>query len=369
MAIYKNKKNNTYYTVYYSNGKQHTKRGFATKADAAQYELRAKYEDENPTTMKFYDVAKEYREYTRQSISYGTYCRVGVFFEHYILPNFKDKRLSEITELDCLRFWQYVQGLERSSGYKNDILGAFKGIFRYAVDYYGLKKSPAQSLKRFQKTREEKLRRRNKDMKIWTNEEFQQFIKCVDNKMYEVIFTLLYYTGMRKGECLALTWKDLKDHKLTVDKSLTRKTDLAQAWEIKEPKNVFSIRDISINDTLYDYLLEFKNHESKLPGFNEDWFMFGRVEPIAENTLTRAKDTAVNKAGVKRIGIHDFRHSHASNLIANGVNIVAVSKRLGHSDVAMTLQIYTHLLEKTDDELVNNIEQNSKFIINSLSRD
>jgi len=368
MAIYKNKKNNSYYCVYYSNGKYHTKRGFETKAEAAQYELHAKYEEDHPTTMRFYQVAKEYRDYTKQGISYGTYVRVGAFFEHYILPNFKDKRLSDITDLDCLRFWQYLKSLDKSSGYKNDILGAFKAIFRYACDYYGLEKSPAEKLKRFQKSREEKLRRKNKDLKVWTNEEFNKFINCVDNQMYKALFITLYYTGMRKGECLALTWKDMKDHKISVEKSLTRKTDLESCYEIKEPKNVYSIRDISLNDSVYDYLLSYKKKETSLPGFSEDWFMFGRLEPIAENTLTRAKDVAINKAGVKRIGIHDFRHSHASNLIANGVNIVAVSKRLGHSDVAMTLSVYTHLLEKNDDELVNNIEENSKLIINSLSR-
>lgn len=67
------------------------------------------------------------------------------------------------------------------------------------------------------------------------------------------------------------------------------------------------------------------------------------------------KDIVLND---KRIHLHDFWHSHASNLIANGVNIVAVSKRLGHTDVSMTLSIYTHLLEKNENELIDDIEEN-----------
>ena len=74
--------------------------------------------------------------------------------------------------------------------------------------------------------------------------------------------------------------------------------------------------------------------------------------------LIQCMDVACVKAGVKRIHIHDFRYSHASNLIADGMNIVAVSKCLGHPNVAMTLEIYTHLLQKNDDELIKNLESN-----------
>ena len=360
MAVFKDKKLGTYYTVYYIDGKQHWKRGFKTKAEAMKYETLAKYQEDHPDSIKFEPLVKEYREYTKDSVTYATYLRVGILFDRFIIPNFPNKRIADIKELDCLKFWQYLQKLDKSSGYKNDILGAFKGVFKYAENYRNLRRNPAAKLQRFQKTREEKLRRKEKDIRIWTHEEFRQFIDCVDNRIHKALFITLYYTGMRKGECLALTWNDLKDHTICVNKSLSRKTDLNSSYEIKEPKNVFSIRDISLNDSLYHYLLEFKEEESRLPGFSEDWYIFGRLDPIAENTLTRAKDRAVAKSGVKYISIHDFRHSHASNLIADGVNIVAVSKRLGHSDVSMTLSVYTHLLTKTDDALIKNLEDNCK---------
>lgn len=204
----------------------------------------------------------------------------------------------------------------------------------------------------------EKLRRKNRDMNIWTIEEFEKFIRCVQGEAYQAIFMTLFYTGMRKGEALALTWNDLKDHKISIDKSLSRKTDLDSSYEVKEPKTVSSIRDIKINDGLYEYLLSYKEKQMNKAGFSEDWYMFGTEVPLVENTLTRVKDRAIDKAVVKRIHIHDFRHSHASNLIADGMNIVAVSKRLGHSNVAMTLEIYTHLLQKNDDELIKNLESN-----------
>ena len=90
---------------------------------------------------------------------------------------------------------------------------------------------------------------------------------------------------------------------------------------------------------------------------------FGRLKPLPQTSIDRVKDNAIKEAKVPRIRIHDFRHSHASNLIANGVNIVAVSKRLGHSDINMTLKIYTHLIQKSDDELVNFINDSSQILL------
>lgn len=356
MAVYKDKKRNTYFVRFRVNGREIKKRGFASKLEAQQYEFQKKFAEDNPTRIRFHELIDAYREYTKENIQYATYMRVGIFFEKFIKPNFPNKYIEDITELDCLKFWQLIQKLEKSSGYKNDILGAFKGVFKHAEIYYRLKNNPTIHLQRFPKTREEKLKRKNRDMNIWTHEEFEKFIRCVEGEAYQAIFMTLFYTGMRKGEALALTWNDLKDHKISIDKSLSRKTDLDSSYEVKEPKTVSSIRDIKLNESLYQYLLSYKNKRMNMAGFSEDWYMFGTEVPLAENTLTRVKDRAIDKAGVKRIHIHDFRHSHASILISNGVNIVAVSKRLGHTDVSMTLSIYTHLLEKNDDELIDNIE-------------
>lgn len=80
-----------------------------------------------------------------------------------------------------------------------------------------------------------------------------------------------------------------------------------------------------------------------------------RVSTLEQNTARQ--EIIMQKSGVKKIKIHDFRHSHASYLIANGMNIVAVSKRLGHSDVNMTLKVYTHLFKKNDDEITEFLDK------------
>lgn len=99
--------------------------------------------------------------------------------------------------------------------------------------------------------------------------------------------------------------------------------------------------------------------EMKSPDFKSDWFIFNREKPLSQSHIDRVKDRAIAEANIKRIRIHDFRHSHASHLISEGISIVAVSRRLGHSNIDMTLRVYTHLLEKNDEQLINFIEESS----------
>lgn len=135
--------------------------------------------------------------------------------------------------------------------------------------------------------------------------------------------------------------------------------DLLELVDQLVTKNVqfASIRDISLGNELSIYLLNFKRQESLVSGFNDNWFILGRNKPLPQTSIDRIKNQAIKISGVKKIKIHDFRHSHASYLIANGMNIVAVSKRLGHSDVNMTLKVYTHLFKKNDDEITEFLDK------------
>ena len=164
---------------------------------------------------------------------------------------------------------------------------------------------------------------------------------------------------MRLGEALALTWEDFYDSKISITKSHTKQTENG-SYEIKIPKSSSSMRVIPINESLNRYLLDFKKSSQKYRhDFSEKDFIFGGKKPLARTTIERKKNEAIEKSGVKKIRIHDFRHSHATILINNGMNIVSVSRRLGHSDINMTLRVYTHLLNKTDMQMMDFLEKSS----------
>ena len=117
---------------------------------------------------------------------------------------------------------------------------------------------------------------------------------------------------------------------------------------VKVPKTPNSVRKVVLDP---DTAAELRSINSKGP------IMFGGERYLSTSGIQRAFNEGIKKSGVKKIRIHDLRHSHATNLINSGVNIVSVSRRLGHSDINMTLKVYTHLLEKTDLEMLDTISK------------
>ena len=239
----------------------------------------------------------------------------------------------------------------------------FKAAFVYASEVYQLPFNPAQFLKSFPKDYDHE-----RIGQIWTIEEFETFISNFDfldemEHRWGTFYTTGYWTGTRAGELLALQFKDLniKDKSISITKTVTQKLK-GKGAILKKPKTNFSIRVVSLDEKTLRLLEEEYEIQSKKEGFSLNQFIFCRennpFKPFANTTIDIKKKKIIEKENLKPIRFHDFRHSHASVLIGNGVNIVAVSARLGHSSVDMTLKIYTHLLpsvERQALETINNI--------------
>lgn len=368
MSIHKDKTRSKPYYVKYQ---RKTYRGFKTKNEAVQFELELISNNGVYKTKEDYinidTLASEYLKYLKLNLSYGTYMKNVNFINNIILPNIDKKIICNYNEKDCLNFRNYVQSLDYSTRYKNNILTAFKAMFNFAKKYYGLQNNPTLVIDKIKQSFDEKMEDYERQGNVWTYDDFNQFISYVNDYKYKVLFSILFYTGMRLGECLALTWNDLMDNKISITKNITRKTE-NKIYELKSPKTKNSIRTITIDDNLKKILYDFKDSEMMTSGFKEDWFIFWRLRPLPQTTIDRVKEEAIKKSGVKRIRIHDLRHSFATNLINNGVNIVAVSKALGHSTITQTLNTYTHLLQKSDDEMIKVLNENSTNVLQMFSK-
>jgi integrase len=183
-----------------------------------------------------------------------------------------------------------------------------------------------------------------KEMLFWTPEEFKAFIAAVSPK-FKTFFNFLYVTGCRKGEALALTVSDIDFGacRATIYKSVTNKTTKG-AYTVTTPKNNASVRSVELPEWLVAAIKE----EAPKKGY-----LFGGERPYSTTHLDRVFAEGIAKSGVKRIRIHDLRHSCASLLISQGVPIVAVSRRLGHSDIEQTLNTYSHMLPKDEKRIVS----------------
>ena len=172
------------------------------------------------------------------------------------------------------------------------------------------------------------------EMQIWTREEFEKFIAVVDNPTYHAIFTMLFFTGRRRGEVLALQYEDVQENQIIFNKTYTRKTIDGSPYKITTSKNE-KRGATPICQTLKD---ELTRYQGQMP------FFFGGEKPIHENTISHAFESYIKKAGVKRIRMHDLRHSFVSMLIHLGANFMVVADLIGDT-VEQVTQTYGHVYD------------------------
>ena len=303
--------------------------------------------------IKFDVLYEEYKRFTKTRIKESSYYDFCSKCDMHILPHFKDLNVQDITPKIILD-WQNTKISQNSKGvaysykYKTCLRMYLSSILGYAEKYYGID----NKVKKVDNFRNVALK---KEMLFWTPEEFNAFIEKVEKEEFKALFYALYYTGARKGEILATTWKDwdLKNNTLNIDKTVTKKV-YGASYLITVPKNQTSIRQVTLPPILVDVMKEYKKGREN---YN---FVFYDDKPLADSSIGRVQDEACKQAEVKKIRLYDFRHSHASLLLSSGASVVAVAKRLGHSNIEQTLNTYAHMMPKEDDLLIKILQETTK---------
>ena len=204
-----------------------------------------------------------------------------------------------------------------------------------------------------------------KEKDVYTFEEFQQYIKGTTNINEKAMFEMLYYCGLRRGEARGLQWTDIDwIHKqVSITKQANSVKDSQRAYEITPPKTQKSNRILPLPDVLYNDLIELYNKKKKYYGFNENWFIFGELEPLTFSMMAVINGRIAKNANIRRIPLHSFRHSCASLLINTGQPVTTVSKYLGHASTKETLDTYAHMFPQNLDD-VKNIMDNLNSNVN-----
>ncbi len=358
MAIYKDKKRNTWYFRIYvveKNGikKQKTRSGFKTKSEAKKAENNFVLNYNSMCdNLLFFDLYKIYITHKEQDLKYQSYRSIKNRFENHILPFFKNYKINNIRAKDYIEWKEYILKKNYSYKYNSSLHICMVNILNFACSFYNLSENIASKVGNFSK------RNYFPQVNFWTYEEFLKFISCVDDIVYYSLFNTLYFTGMRIGECLALNWNDIDGDYININKTLIRGDTNNPSFN--PPKTVGSLRHIKIDDNLKLILKNLKSYYSKFVGYNKNWFVFGGIKPLATTTIDNKKNYYSKIAKVKNIRIHDFRHSHATLLLSNGLPATLISRRLGHSDVSTTLNIYSHFVPQDEDRaiiILNNLKK------------
>jgi len=188
-------------------------------------------------------------------------------------------------------------------------------------------------------------------MATLNTKEVARFLDTAKETSYYVFFTTLLYTGLRRGELLALKWRnlDLEKGSLIVVETAYKLGN--GEYVIKEPKTAHSRRTVSLSPALVALLGEYRVDQELLRiqlgiGLTDNDFVFIRHDgsPINPNAVTLAFQRVVKKAGLKHIRLHDLRHTHATLMLKAGEHPKIVSERIGHANIGITLDTYSHVL-------------------------
>lgn len=316
-----------------------TRRGFETRRDALHYEDEVRNSKTEPSnnSMKFNDLFEEYMKNKEGSIAEITKNEYRRMHKQFF-TKVANKKVSRLKPTDFLAVRNEIMQLDMAKSYKNKAIKTLKSISKFGYNFYDFKDN-AKQLKLVPINSDDL-----KDYNIWTPEEFDRFAAFIDHYISKAFFTFLYHTGTRLSEAKALLVTDIRDGKAHITKSMKHFSKGPQPLKTTSSRRIIQLDNQTL--AIIQPLLE-----------RSSMFLFGDLEPVSLSTLQRDFTKALVASGLKKITIHDLRHSHASYLIGNGANVVAVSKRLGHSDVNMTLKVYTHMLKENEDKLLAILNQ------------
>lgn len=355
MSIYKDKNKTLdgrcYFFQVMKNGKLYKSKRYLTRKEALKEEaifLLSK----NSNSKKFVIVAEAYFN----SLTYCKYSTTYTYIKDYnkhIYPYFARFDINSINIPTYNLWYEEMAKKGLSIKYLNKINSLLKNIFQFAIESYGLESNPV--VKTF---KESKAAIKEEKLRYITKEDFDKFISVIDDDMWRLWFEFLFYTGVRKGEALCLTWNDIDlDNKVVSITKTLYKIHNNTATSNKTANN----RQIYLNNTLAQNLARYKASKQVYKDFSNNWYVFGDVFSLSTTTIERKKHQYFLQSGVREITIHEFRHSHVSMLIneylKNGGKdyqafLVKLSQRMGHT-IDVMQRTYMHLFPNTQNDIVN----------------
>lgn len=299
--------------------------------------------------LTFNDVYVKYINYLSLYLKPTTLLNTKRIFNKHILSIIGNLNIYTFSDNDFINWQSYLKNKGFSNSHTSNIQIIFKRFFDYIENFYGVKNITRKY--GYFKTFEPKKEFNN----VWSMKEYRKFIKKVDDPIYHALFNLLFFTGCRKGEALALRFSDLQKYYIFINKTISK--DLINNKHIETtPKTKNSIRKIRIDKKLFFELKKLQKYYINIfQNFNDNFYLFGGIKPISCTTLKRKKDDYCKIANVKQIRIHDFRHSHATILYHHNINTKAIQYRLGHADQATTIDRYVHLTEQDEKKVLKTL--------------
>lgn len=347
--VYKDKVRGTYYAVVSLGfdditGKriQKKKTGFTSQVEA----------------QKWYDFTKA--DLSRSSVQMNSTMSFKTFVDKYFMPSYKtrtklqtydvgvarlkrldyffDRKLSSISPIVIQDWHNSLLKENVSMSYIYSLHQFLQIILNFAEKLGLVSRNNAKVAGNVKRSRGK--------VDFWTIEEFTAFIqtfnqKRVNEKLMFTVYWFLFFTGLRIGELQALTWKDIdfEEKWVYIHKSIYYRN--RKNWKFTDTKTQSSIRKLYLDDDTLKYMREWKEVQEQIGKI--DFIFSDNGLPIVKNRVNKMLIRHAEKVNIKPIRVHDLRHSHASLMLQLGMNDLELKNRLGHSDISITLGVYSHL--------------------------
>lgn len=329
------------------------KGGFKTKKEAEQYlrdmisqSERGEYAQyENMNVESFMNLWLD--QHCRHNLKSSTFANRQNMVQKRIIPELGKYLLDELKPIHFMRFYNDMHQKEYSAEYIHTMHSCMRTAFKHAYKWELVSRFVMEKVEapKFEK---------KKQLNTWTLEDCSEFLKYTSSLKFEyrhIGFVLAIFTGMRRGEILGLRWSDIDYDKKTLQVVQTVYRPLKQSPSIQTPKTAGSVRSISLPDNVIDELRQHKKNQNEMRlkfggAYNDHNLVCPRPDgkPMDPRGLNEHFDDCIKKTGMQKIRFHDLRHSHATIMLQLGEHPKVVSERLGHSNVNITLNTYSHVL-------------------------
>lgn len=336
------------------NNKQLTRVAYGLQ-QAKQLECQLQNERKEPSTALtvkgLYDL---YYENKKHEIRETTLDKIEIAFRVHIIPELGAVKATKLN-VPVLQSWKNsINNKDLGMRTKKNLYGMLRSFLNWCVKSEYITASPLSKIDNFRDAYETHT---TEKLKYYTPEQFKAFIAVAKEQAeakqdwrFYTFFMLAFYTGMRKGEINALKWSDIEGNKIHVRRSIAQKIK----GEDREtpPKNKSSYRTLQAPATLVMALDKQRERHSLLSPQVADMRVCGGDMCLRDTSIDHRNRLCADKANLPHISIHDFRHSHASLLANNGINIQEIARRLGHSKIEQTWNTYSHLYPQEEERAI-----------------
>jgi Phage integrase family. len=324
----------------------------STEAKQLEAKLKTDYKDAPVTSrLTVAELTEEYLNSLKHDVRATSHKKTSDILNSVVIPTLGNVRIDKLNSTTLQKWKNQMSEKDNTIQTKKSYYKYFRAMLNYGVKMEYMSRNPLLIVGNFKDTTFEKPQEK---MQYYTADQFIKYItaakksvKSFSDWAFYVFFNIAFYTGMRKGEINALKWTDIEGDIIHVRRSIAQKL---KGDDIETPpKNKTSYRDLQIPIPLKNVLDEHKERQKNIPGFSEDNRVCGGPACLRDTTLDHKNRQYATAADLPRIRIHDFRHSHASLLCNEGINIQEIARRLGHAKIEITWNTYSHLYPREDE--------------------